>query len=197
MTAPAPISALIFDCFGVLQLDSTVSLLHVVGQADQAELAGVFAANNLGHYDRDGYVRELARVTGLSVERVETYIRHEHRLNRPLVDAIMTLRGTYKIGLLSNIGRGWMNDFFSQHQLHDLFDAVVLSGDEGIAKPDPAIYSIMTERLEVPTEQCVMIDDIDANCRGAEQAGLTAIQFIDNQQLRTQLANLEVKITFD
>lgn len=94
------------------------------------------------------------------------------------------------MGLLSNIGRGWIDDFFDKHQLHDLFDAVVLSGEEGIAKPHPRIYELIAERLGVKPSECVMIDDLPENCAGADAAGMRSIFYVSNEQCLDELSAL-------
>jgi putative hydrolase of the HAD superfamily len=185
------IKAVIFDCFGVLYTDSKQSLLDVVAPDRRQELYDLFRANNYGLYGRTAYLEQVADIVGKSVEEVSDYIAHEHHLNRTLVTYISEqLKGKYKIGMLSNIGREWIDSFFSEHELHELFDEVVLSGEEGIVKPNPEIFELAAERLGVAPAECLMIDDIAENCDGAIQAGMAGIQFIDNAQALSELERL-------
>lgn len=136
-----------------------------------------------GFISRDEYIRAVARLTGVSEADTTQAFAREHVLNRPLIDFITTdLRPHYKIGLVSNIGRGWIQDFFDQHQLHDLFDQVVMSNEEGITKPNPLIYERAAQRLGIYPDECIMIDDVPANCDGARVAGMQAVQFTDTAQ---------------
>jgi putative hydrolase of the HAD superfamily len=188
-----PFKAIIFDCFGVLYVDNKTSLLATVPFERQKELNDVFLGNNYGYFDRAEYLRRVSEVVGLSVEEVSEYMADEHRLNAQLTALISEqLHGEYKIGLLSNIGRGWIHDFFDRHQLYELFDEVVLSGEEGVAKPSPEIFQLMAERLGLATNDCLMIDDILENCEGAERAGMQAIHYQDNAQLFDALYELKV-----
>lgn len=190
MVAP-DIKAVIFDCFGVLYTDSKQSLLDVVAPERRQELHDLFTANNYGLFGRQAYLEQVSEIVGKSVEEVSEYIAHEHHLNKKLARYIAErLRGEYKIGMLSNIGREWIDSFFSKHQLHDLFDDVVLSGEEGMVKPSPAIFELAATRLGVVPAECVMIDDITENCDGAIAAGMTGIHFRDNDQLLTDLEAL-------
>lgn len=190
MAAPA-IKAIIFDCFGVLYVDSKKSLLDIVPLARQAELHDIFTANNYGYYDKNEYLAQVAAVTGMTPQQVADYAAHEHRANQRLLEVIRSqLRGRYKLGLLSNIGREWIYDFFSKHQLHELFDEVVLSGEEGITKPSVAIFELMAERLGLEPAECLMIDDIVENCTGAQAAGMRTIHFQDTTQLLGELYNM-------
>lgn len=185
------IDAIIFDCFGVLYTDSKRSLLDVVPPQRRRLLDDLFRANNYGLYDRDTYLEQVAEIAGMSVAEVSEYIAHEHQLNRALAAYISEkLKPHYQIGMLSNIGRDWIESFFSEHQLHELFDQVVLSGEEGIVKPDPEIYLRTAQRLGVKPENCVMIDDIAQNCDGAVQAGMFGIQFLSTDQALADLGML-------
>jgi epoxide hydrolase-like predicted phosphatase len=57
----------------------------------------------------------------------------------------------------------------------ELFDGVVISGDEGIHKPQPEIFLLGAERIGLPPEECVFVDDLRENCEGAEAVGMTAV----------------------
>lgn len=185
------IKAVIFDCFGVLYVDSKQSLLDTVAAGRRQELHDVFIANNYGYLDRKDYLERVGAIVGMSAEQVAEYAAHEHAANTVLLDTIRTqFHGNYKIGLLSNIGRGWIHDFFSQHQLDELFDQVILSGEEGVTKPSPEIFSLMAQRLGLRPEQCVMIDDIAENCTGAREAGMHSVHFVDNHQVLLDLNRL-------
>ena len=190
MAAPA-IKAIIFDCFGVLYTDTKQSLLTVVPADRHRERADLFASNNYGYFDRDPYVQQVAEITNLSVDEVEQYIAAEHHLNQPLIALIAKqLRPQgYKVGLLSNIGKGGIEQFFDTHQLHDLFDEVVLSGEEHLTKPDPGIFRLAAERLGVMPDECLMIDDIPENCDGAVAAGMGAVHYASNTQLFAELSD--------
>jgi epoxide hydrolase-like predicted phosphatase len=57
----------------------------------------------------------------------------------------------------------------------ELFDGVVISGDEGIHKPEPEIYELGAERVGLAPSDCVFVDDLRENCEGAEAVGMTAV----------------------
>lgn len=113
--------------------------------------------------------------------------------NQVLIDYAQTLRGTHKVGMLSNIGIQGMNEYFSEFERRSLFDATVLSDEVGHTKPHPRIYEIIAEKLDLSTGACVMIDDLKNNCLGAEAVGMSSIQFETNEQLRRDLEKLLAK----
>jgi HAD superfamily hydrolase (TIGR01509 family) len=185
------IRGIIFDCFGVLHLDSNTAYFAQF-PALREELHDLNVRADHGFLDKATYLTEAATITGKSVDEIAAGIAIENTLNRPLVQYISAnLKPKYKVGLLSNIGRGWINDFFTVHQLHDLFDAVILSNEEGIIKPNPLVFERAVERLGLLPEECVMIDDRTENCQGAEEAGMKSIVYHTNEQLIAALEQIQ------
>lgn len=179
--------AFVFDCFGVLYINKKQSLLQSLSPSIAIELQDIFQQGNYGLLSREEYIKAATSLTGLTTEEFEEASAGGFQLNSELIAKIRKLKQTHKVGLLSNIGRGWIDDFFDTHQLHDLFDAVVLSGEEGVVKPQPRIYEIAAERLDIALSACVMIDDIADNCAGADAVGMKAIQYISNTQCFAEL----------
>lgn len=60
-----------------------------------------------------------------------------------------------------------------------LFDVVVLGSALGARKPDPAVYRRVPERLALAPQQCVVVDDVAANLRGARAAGAVVVRHAD------------------
>ncbi|HEX7739988.1 MAG TPA: HAD family phosphatase [Marmoricola sp.] len=71
-----------------------------------------------------------------------------------------------------------------------LFDAIVVSGREGIAKPDREIFELVVRRSGHRSQDLLFVDDSDANVAGARAAGLQAIAFTSPQALRADLVEL-------
>jgi 2-haloacid dehalogenase len=68
------------------------------------------------------------------------------------------------------------------------FDGIVISGREGVIKPDPRIFRILFERYGVTPESAVFIDDVARNAEAAAALGLYGIHFQSPEQLRRELA---------
>ena len=77
-----------------------------------------------------------------------------------------------RTGLISN---SWGAGRYDRDVFPELFDGVVISGEVGMHKPEPQIFRLGAERIGVPPEQCVFVDDLKENCAGAEKVGMTAI----------------------
>jgi len=72
----------------------------------------------------------------------------------------------------------------------DTLEAVVVSGREGMVKPDPGIFGVVVDRYGVDPERAVFVDDSPVNVAGAEAVEFTALQFTDAETLRDDLARL-------
>jgi 2-haloacid dehalogenase len=74
--------------------------------------------------------------------------------------------------------------------MFDRFRGVVVSGDEKLVKPDPAIYRLALDRFGLAAGETVFIDDNAANVEGARSVGLVALRFTGEPALRRELAKL-------
>jgi epoxide hydrolase-like predicted phosphatase len=77
-----------------------------------------------------------------------------------------------RTAMLSN---SWGQDLYVTAMLEEHFDAWVISGDEGIRKPDPAIYELAAERLGLPAGACVFVDDLPGNLKPARALGMATV----------------------
>ena len=72
------------------------------------------------------------------------------------------------------------------------FDGVVVSGEERMLKPDPAIYRRLVETYAIPMEACVFVDDSPTNVEAARRVGMTGIHFTDAAALRRAFADVGI-----
>ncbi len=125
-------------------------------------------------------------------EEVDAFRRRyqaDEAINEGVVALIRRLYGRTKLAVLSNSPPGlaqWLADW----GIRDLFDVVFCSGDEGIAKPDPAAFRITLERLGVAPEEAVFIDDTPSHVEAARALGLHGIVFATVEALEDELEAL-------
>ncbi|TDD05822.1 HAD family phosphatase [Nonomuraea deserti] len=91
-----------------------------------------------------------------------------------------------KTCLLSN---SWANTY-ARDDWDDLFDAVVISGEVGMRKPEPRIFHHALGQIGLPGEECVFIDDIEANILAARALGIAGIHHRDAESTITELESL-------
>jgi putative hydrolase of the HAD superfamily len=77
--------------------------------------------------------------------------------------------------LLSN---SWGNTY-PRERFEEIFDAVVISSEVGLRKPDPAIFQHALDLIGLSPEECAFIDDIEHNVRAAEELGIAGVHHVD------------------
>src|ERR1044072_7423872 len=88
----------------------------------------------------------------------------------------------YRMAMLTNNVREWEPFWRSMLPVDEIFETVLDSGFVGCRKPEWEIYEITLERVGLPAESCLFVDDVLVNCEGAEKAGMTAVHFQDTGQ---------------
>jgi putative hydrolase of the HAD superfamily len=91
-------------------------------------------------------------------------------------------RSGRRMAMLTNNVREWEPLWRSMLPVDEIFETVVDSGFVGCRKPEARIYEMTLERLGLPGEVCLFVDDIRVNCEGARRAGMQAVHFVDNEQ---------------
>jgi putative hydrolase of the HAD superfamily len=103
--------------------------------------------------------------------------------NPPMIELMRELKGAgYRMAMLTNNVREWEPWWRPMLPVDEIFETVVDSGFVGCRKPESRIYSIVLERISLPAEFCLFVDDVKVNCEGAEKAGMTAVHFQDTEQ---------------
>jgi putative hydrolase of the HAD superfamily len=126
-----------------------------------------------------------------------SYLRQAVRQNFREIEAVrpqivdLRRRG-YKLGLVSNHAREWIEWLEQQFRFQQLFDDHVYSFQVGMVKPDRAIYALALRRLGVAPESTLVIDDDPENLLSANVLGCQVLQFITAHQLATDLRRLRV-----
>ena len=82
----------------------------------------------------------------------------------------------------------WPEGLKAQPDLAEIFGVTVVSGQEGVMKPDARIFATLCDRAGVSAEECVFIDDGLHNVKGAMAAGMDAIHFTGAAALEAELA---------
>ena len=97
----------------------------------------------------------------------------EMQADEAMIGAVRTARRAgVRTGLISN---SWGAGRYDRSSFVELFDGIIISGEVGLNKPDAAIYRLGAQRVGLPPEECVFVDDLRENCEGAEAVGMTAV----------------------
>jgi len=143
----------------------------------------------VGGLDEDSFAERFAPLLGIE--------RHDGLVDRlfagmepdePMIEAVRRARAAgLRTGLVSN---SWGRGRYDRDSFPELFDAVVISGEVGLHKPQPQIFALAAERVGLDPSQCVFVDDLRENCEGAEAVGMTAVLHRDTDDTIARLEQL-------
>jgi epoxide hydrolase-like predicted phosphatase len=106
-----------------------------------------------------------------------------------LLNALRDYKKKYKIGLISNAWDG-LRTWIIQNKFDDAFDAMVISAEVGIMKPDVRIFQIALEKLGVKATEAIFLDDFPENVAAANALGMHSIQFTETNKALNALKRL-------
>ncbi len=201
------IRGLIFDFGGVLwdmRWDLSRQLEREHGLRERAIPDTLYGTETwrklaVGVGEREAWLREahgdLEATAGRALPPLHQRWRERQHPIAPNVDLIRRLRPPYRTAVLSNAANT-LRHRLREAGIAELFDDIVVSADVGIAKPDPSIYTLAAERLELAPEECVFIDDLESNVRAAHSVGMEGVHFrVDRgDDLRMQLEALGIAL---
>ncbi|HEY0319113.1 MAG TPA: HAD family phosphatase [Solirubrobacterales bacterium] len=199
----AEIEAVICDFGGVLTtplIASFLALQDEVGISPAHFGTAISAAKDEGGENplyalERGEISEEAFVERLS-DGLQPLIGHRPQLHRfsemffdaldpnePMIELMRELKATgLRMAMLTNNVREWEPRWRPMLPVDEIFETVVDSAFVGVRKPEPRIYELTLERIGLPAEACLFVDDLAVNCEGARDAGLNAVHFQDNEQ---------------
>lgn len=122
-------------------------------------------------------------------DQVTTQFFAGDRRDDALLDFLRSLRPERRVGLISNAWSG-LRALIEREGFAGVFDQMIISAEAGLMKPDPAIYHLALERLDVRPEESVFLDDMLANIEGARAIGMHGIQFVRADQALDELKRL-------
>jgi putative hydrolase of the HAD superfamily len=138
--------------------------------------------------------RGLAEAAGVTVSLHGFAARLMDALqpNHELFDHYRELRRDHglRFALCTNNVREWEPLWRPKLPIDELFEVVVDSAFVGTRKPEPEIYAITLERLELPADACAFVDDLEVNVDAAREAGMHGIVYRDNATAIAELASL-------
>jgi putative hydrolase of the HAD superfamily len=201
--APPRIEAVISDFGGVLTTplvqsfmafqDQTGISSETLGKAMQAA-TDANGDNPLYEMER-GEISEVAFLE-LLTDHLKPLLGHRPEMHRfkeiyfealnpnpPMIELMRELKAAgYRMAMLTNNVREWEPLWRSMLPVDEIFETVVDSGFVGCRKPESRIYAITLDRLGLPAESCLFVDDVLVNCEGARKAGIAAVHFQENEQ---------------
>ena len=167
--------------------------LESEGEADNVPAWHRLERGEIDMKDYYGLITEQApRVLGRSID-FDAYSRFMRSrapgVHWQVVHRIRELRGSVKLGLLTNNVKEFGEHWRSTFPIDELFEVIVDSSHVGMRKPDPEIYLLTCERLAIEPHDAVFVDDNADNCAAARALGMETVHFGDDP--RVSLGDLD------
>lgn len=195
------VDAVVFDIGGVL-LDWDPRYLYRSLIADEAELEAflgqVCTLEWNGELDAgrsfDEACAELAAAHPEKAELVHAWRRQDEMIAGEVPGTSDIVRELRQRGvplfLLTNMPADVFARRSERFEVLRLFDGAVVSGHEGVVKPSPAIFELLTTRFGLEPRSTLFVDDSAVNVEAARALGFRAHRFTDAGRLAAQLADL-------
>lgn len=136
------------------------------------------------------FAQRLSEVTGKDIdpEGVVHRLLRSLRLEEGMIEAVRRSRSAgIKTALLSN---SWGLELYPRPVLDEICDVVVISGEVGLRKPDPAIFTMTTDKLDVAPEDCIFVDDHPGHLKTAQEVGMMTVLHRTPAETISQLEGL-------
>lgn len=145
-----------------------------------------------GHVDTDAFLAEINRLLSSTITRAvfDELWTHTFRENEEMAELLGKLRSQCPLYLLSNTNEVHYDFVQSRYNVARHFEELVLSYKLGFAKPEAEIYTEVLRRSGVPAEQCLFVDDLEANVQAAAKVGMNTILFRGVEDLKIKLQDL-------
>ena len=129
-----------------------------------------------GHLFPEGFVKDFKKNF---IDKVWSY----NVLKEETLEVLEKLKEKYKLALLSNGSSTVQHNKIDHVGIEKYFDAVVVSGDVGIHKPDPKLFEYTLEKLNVKADEALMIGDVfSTDILGAVRAGIKTVWLVEDEE---------------
>ena len=132
------------------------------------------------------FVAAELRLSGAELAELQHDFWAGDRMDSALTDFVGRQRGHCRTAILSNAWPG-VREFFESFPELSVFETLVISAEERVAKPTAEVYRRTLERLGVGAAQTVFVDDMEANVAAARALGMTGVVFESTEQTLTSL----------
>jgi len=198
-----PVRAVVFDFGGVISsVDVGIFLRKIAPRTEKtvAQIGSLIYGSKLpvlyesGRISSAEFFARLAELCGLRMTE-EEFVAAFNGIFTPIestCDLIRRLEGRYRLGLLSNTNEWHFRGPIEATPVYPLFDTVTLSYVVREMKPGERIYRDALDKLGLPPEACVFIDDIEENVAAARKLSMRGIRYEGHDSLVAALAELSI-----
>lgn len=183
---------LVFDFFGVICSEIAPFVLPKYMTKEQAVAykATIVRDADTGSITQDEMFRRLSKIAHVPPEQLHDEFWSYVKIDPEMVALIEELRTRHRVALLTNALTPFFRQIAKKYDLERLFEIILVSSEEGLAKPDAAFYRLMVDKLGEKAGNCLFIDDNPENLEAARSVGMQALLFEGAGKLKRELAAL-------
>ena len=161
-------------------------LNRIVFESDSSRQASVGSITTEAHWD--AVTRRLGRRPSETKTIREEFFAGDI-VDLSLLAFIRSLRPRYKTGVISN---AWpdLRQYLAEKKADDAFDALIISAEVGVMKPEPKIYQLALDQLGVKAREAAFVDDTPVNVDAARALGMQGILFKEPRRALTDLKGI-------
>lgn len=197
-----PIRGIVFDIGGVLEYTKPMNFdehwekeLGLEKGAIINRMRETWERSGIGKVTLEELHQKLTEIMGMTATQVHDYmeelwVAYLGTLNQELYEYFKSLRPKYQTAILSNSFVGAREREEAAYQFSECCDFIIYSHEVGLQKPDPAIYALTCERLKLPAEQVIFLDDRESLIDAAKAFGMHGIVFKNNAQAIAEIEEL-------
>jgi len=143
-------------------------------------------------------VEDLCKDFPQHCELIRLYdLRYEESITGPIWGTVAILEKLKSSGYLLYGLSNWPEEKYRlvrpKYSFFELFDDIIISGEEKVAKPDPRIFAILLGKIQREPWQCIYIDDSKQNIEVALELGFRCIHYQSPGQLDSDLVETGIR----
>ena len=166
------LKAILFDMVGVLVFKKDGYTPKTLDEINTRNIENLF--NHLDDKELISDIKEKLKLSDEEIGRAVRLIPEKYEKFEDLWKLLPELKNKYKLAVINN-GNAIAKKYWNEKFDFSIFDIFINSAEEGIRKPDPKIFLLACEKLNVKPEECLFIDDSLENIEAAKNLGMKTI----------------------
>ena len=151
-----------------------------------------FESNSITIDQFDDLFLKEAKAKGFDIKGRDIIKLLKGSIRENMVSFLRELKSDFKLGCITNNVKpsSEENTDNETKEAMSIFDHVIESSIVGIRKPNPEIYMMSCDALNVSPDQCIYLDDLGINLKPARELGMTTIKVIQPEDAIQEVRNL-------
>lgn len=146
----------------------------------------------LGLIEDDVAFQEMAGNHNVDVATKKDWLFAKRKPNQAVLDVLAKLKPGIKKAIISNSLKTIFADFITRYGLEDRFDALVISSEEQVKKPDAKIFLRTCKKLAIDPSECLFIDNDVEHIEAAKRLGMNVFWFTSAVDLQEEFSKLQL-----